>query len=794
MIAWLYNLLSIFSSEITVTYAAVIFPVIMFSLTIIAFFLFTRKIFSRETKTKRNIIALIATAFFAIIPPLLPRTIAGIPEKESAGFLFIFLAFYFILEAFNSAKFKKSALFAILAGISSGALALLWGGITYVLMTISGAVLLAFLLGKIDKNKAYSFLLWTISFLLIAMPFSTRYSFRNILTSTSTGMMMIVAFILLVDLLLKKIKIKQIEKIKLPPQIKTLIVTLILGLIFAILFFGPSFLVSKVNNIIDNTIHPLDVSRFGRTVAENKQPSFLGEWKESFGPVYFNIPLYFWLFIIGSIVMFFKIVNSLSKKEKILLTIGYIVFLMALIFSNYSPSSTLNGDSFLSLAMYFGGMILFLGICIKVYWNKFKKNQLDDFNKFDFGYLLYFVIFTMTIIGARGAIRLIMVLAAVTPIAVGILIVEPIYQWKKEKRENWKIFLAIVSVIILISSILSFNAYYQSSKYNAENFAPTIYTQQWQKAMSWVRNNTQENAVFAHWWDYGYWIQSIGERATVLDGGNAIGYWNHLLGRYVLTGLNEKEALEFLYPHNATHLLIDSTELGKYTAFSSIGSDEDYDRFSWIQTMLIDESQTRETQNETIYVYTGGTLVDEDIIFEQDSKTIFLPRKKAVLGGIIVKMTNEGKIKQPEAAFFYNNQQYRIPLNKVFIEGKMYEFNGGINSGVFIYPSVENNQIKNIGALIYLSNRTISSNLVKWYLFGEESEYFKLVYNEPDYVVESLNQQRPDIIKDFVYYGGFRGPIKIWKVNYPLGIEYHPEYLETHYPDLALNLAKEGEY
>jgi len=66
-------------------------------------------------------------------------------------------------------------------------------------------------------------------------------------------------------------------------------------------------------------------------------------------------------------------------------------------------------------------------------------------------------------------------------------------------------------------------------------------------------------------------LQSIGERATVLDGGNAIVYWNYLMGRHVLTGDNQKDALEFLYNHNTTHLLIDSSDIGKYGAYSSIG-------------------------------------------------------------------------------------------------------------------------------------------------------------------------------------------------------------------------------
>ncbi len=107
MIDWFYHFLSFFYKETTVTYAAILFPVFMAGLTAIAFFLFARKIFHKESEKTRNIIALISTAFFILIPSLLPRTIAGIPEKESAAFFFMFLSFYFIIEAFRSEKLKR---------------------------------------------------------------------------------------------------------------------------------------------------------------------------------------------------------------------------------------------------------------------------------------------------------------------------------------------------------------------------------------------------------------------------------------------------------------------------------------------------------------------------------------------------------------------------------------------------------------------------------------------------------------------------------------------------------------
>ncbi|MDC0208164.1 hypothetical protein OAJ90_00830 [Nitrosopumilus sp.] len=39
----------------------------------------------------------------------------------------------------------------------------------------------------------------------------------------------------------------------------------------------------------------------------------------------------------------------------------------------------------------------------------------------------------------------------------------------------------------------------------------------WKDALEWMKNNTPENSVIASWWDYGYWIQTLGERATISD-------------------------------------------------------------------------------------------------------------------------------------------------------------------------------------------------------------------------------------------------------------------------------------
>ena len=42
-------------------------------------------------------------------------------------------------------------------------------------------------------------------------------------------------------------------------------------------------------------------------------------------------------------------------------------------------------------------------------------------------------------------------------------------------------------------------------------------TNDWPDAMQWVKKNTPKDAVIAAWWDYGYWISTLGERKTLSD-------------------------------------------------------------------------------------------------------------------------------------------------------------------------------------------------------------------------------------------------------------------------------------
>ena len=791
MITITYYFLNFFDNNINIEFAGVILPVIMFALTIIAFFLFVREIFirkSKKSKIKANIISLISTFFMVVIPVFLSRTVAGIPEKESVAFFFMFLSFYLFLKAWKSEKLKNCIIFGVLAGVSTTLMALVWGGVIFVYITIALASLIAFLLNKIHKKEFIVYSLWIITPIIMVPLLSGRDTFIGLITSLSSGFAFLVFLIFSAHFILWETRLSQnkiLSKIKLPKNIISILIALILIIILVSIILGPFFIIDKIK-VIHQTIFKPVIGRWNTTVAENRQPYF-SEWSSSFGPFIKNIPLLFWFFIIGSIVLFKKMLNKIKTKDSWILTILYILLLFGMIFSRYSSSSIFNGENFISKTVYYGAVLLFLGILIKIYL-RYYKNGDKSFEKIRYEYLFLLVLLLISIFSARGAVRLIMVLGPIAPIFLGYLIYESVNKFRKTKDGTNKMMLGMIILLILISSMFIFWSYFNSIKAQSYNHVPSLYNQQWQKAMKWVRDETPANAVFGHWWDYGYWVQSIGNRATVLDGGNAITFWNYHMGRLVLTGDNQKDALEFLYNHNTTHFLIDSSDIGKYGAFSSIGSDENYDRYSSIGAFFLDEKQTKETRNQTIYVYMGGINLDEDLIINENEKEILLPKQKAGIGAIIIpinKVNDEIEFSQPYIITVYQEQQRNINLRYLSIEGEFIDFGSGIEASVYLFPKLDHQEqginSNSIGAAMYLSPRLMRGMLTQKYILNDplnKFPNFKLVHTESNLVVNDLRNQGM-ALPEFIYYQGIQGPIKIWEVEYTGNEEIKQEYLDT---------------
>ncbi|MBU1993073.1 hypothetical protein KKG51_05275, partial [Patescibacteria group bacterium] len=580
--------------------------------------------------------------------------------------------------------------------------------------------------------------------------------------------MIIVDYILIVkkDLIFKSNKLEEYR------LLLSLAITFVIGLIFIAIYKGHLF--DYISSIISGLLHPFGIGRVGLTVAENKQPD-LNEWIGQVGKTLF------WLFYAGMVFVGINISKNFQRiKERILFSGAWIILISGILFSRISTSSIMNGENFLSRFIYFGSILLFI---IYSFWLFFKKEITIDYQE-----AIIFAWLIFMLISGRGAVRLFFMITPFVCFMASYSIFNLYEYTKKSKEELTKIILFILCGLMILLLLNASINLINSSKYQAKSTGPSA-NAQWQKAMFWVRENTLEGTIFVHWWDYGYWVQYLGERPTVTDGGHAISYWDHLIGRYLLTTPYPETALSFMKTHNVSYLLIDPTDLGKYGAYSGIGSGpEGNDRLSWILTILSDQNQIRETQNSTIRIYKGGIPLDEDITYTRDNETTFLPEGKAVLGGVIMEMSSKKEMisfTQPEGVFIYNGKQIYLPIKYIYYEGKIIEFENGVESILRIIPKLDvvgqNLQKDDLGGIIYLSPRVSKSLFAQLYLMDDPFKKYptlKEAHSEPDSFVEYVRSQGFNT-EDFIYYQGFRGPIKIWSVNYPEGIIIKEEFLRV---------------
>ncbi|MBI2672605.1 glycosyltransferase family 39 protein [Candidatus Woesearchaeota archaeon] len=781
-IVYLYKFLHFFNSSITLEYVDVIFPAITFGIALIFFYLLVRKLFNFK-------VALLASAFLAFSPPFLYRTISGVGDKEALGIVFFFAAFYFYLAAVKSNS-KYGYFQGLLAGIFTAILGSTWGGVNFVFLIIGGSTLVKVALNNLSKKEFYSYAWWWFStFILLNIFYPNYYGFSSIALALTSQITLFALISSTINFLISNKNIFDIKQKlnleKYPIGLLSVGITIILGLLFMISVYGIDFIYDRILNLYIDLTKPFSRNRWALTVAESQQP-FINSWFSNFGKYYM------WLLLISPIVIVYEKFRNL-KKHKWIITGIFAAFIFSFIFSRYSGSSILNGSSNFSLILYIGSLIFFVAsLVIYLLYGFYKDREIfESFNNLDKATIFLLVWFVITAIGARSAIRLLFVFVPVTAVLVSYLLMKALDYGLTLKENYLKV--AVVAVV----GILIFAPFVQGSLVErgkitidtAKRTGPS-FDPQWQVAMEWVKQNTPKDSVFAHWWDYGYWVQTFGERATLSDGGNARGAINHFIGRYLLTGRNRTEALELLKTHNATHLVIVSDEIGKYTAFSSIGSDENYDRYSYIPAFFLNQNEIREERDEngnelTVYPYVGNFVLDEDIIYNGK----IYPDGGAGIAAVLVSVRQEGtqikEIRQPSVILVKNGVQERLPLRCIYLNNQLIEFTteGSYDGCLRIMPLVNGNNVNNLGAALFLSPNTKNTLFTQLYLFDKSSQNteewkgFEKIYDD------SINGYG---LAYYANYGRMIGPLKIWKTSYDNDIKANPIYLKTEVPNPAV--------
>ena len=780
----LYKIISVFDKETTVAFADVISPVIFFALGLIVFF------FLIYVLTNSKTTALLSSGFLAVIPLYLHRTMAGFSDHEAIGMFAFFLVMLVyalglkFLEKENK-SLMKTVLFGLFIGFLTAFTIVSWGGIaTFVFMIIPLSFLIFWFLKvqnqeELNKKSLFNclifYIIWFFSSIIFSLPYGISLSsaIGKVTLSTSSLINGAVLLFIIVDyfLILKRNILK--EKLRKFRILISLGVVVIIGSIFLVL--SGENLISFFVDIFNRLLNPFGVGRTGLTVAENARP-YLNQFISQISKIFF------WLFYLGLIFLGIEMSKGISKKKnRVLFSFFWILMVSGILFSRISSGSLLNGTSFISKFIYFSGLILFFGYAAKIYFRDEIKIKSELI-------LIFSWVFFMLVSG-MGAVRFFFFIAPFVVFMACFFVVK-LFDYSRETKDDFFRTIFVISLIFaVVGLIISGTAFVKSSSFQAENTGPSA-NFQWQNSMKWVRDNTPQDSIFVHWWDYGYWIQYLGQRPTVTDGGHANGFWDHLIGRYLLTTTKPETALSFMKSQNVSYLLIDPTDLGKYPAYSKIGSDDTGgDRLSQIPIMLLDPNRIQKSENGTLRIYQGGAAVDEDIIYKEGENEIFLPKNNAIVAGVILETALEGGLvtfSQPKGIFIYNQKQITLPLRYVYFEDRIMDFVTGVDAIVRIIPSAGQNnqqiQIDKMGAVIYLSPKVSKSFFAQLYLLNDvfdNYETIKLVHSQPDQVVSSFGSQGANF-GEFIFFQGFRGPIKIWEVSYPSNILAKEEFIRLN--------------
>ncbi len=121
---------------------------------------------------------------------------------------------------------------------------------------------------------------------------------------------------------------------------------------------------------------------------------------------------------------------------------------------------------------------------------------------------------------------------------------------------------------------------------------PSAPVDDWFGALNWIRT-TDSVEVVASWWDYGYWITTIGNKTSLAD--NGTWNWTQIEKIGLMFMSNETEAVEILREYEATHVLV-------FTTFRSDGTDQGWgDEGKWWWMARI--ANGTEWKGETVKIY-----------------------------------------------------------------------------------------------------------------------------------------------------------------------------------------------
>ncbi len=499
----------------------IIFPVIMATLTCLAIYFLAKDIGGKET-------GLFAAFFLAVNSSYIMRTGLGFFDDESVGVMGIILISLFFLRGIEVKRpWKQSLVYGIAGGLALGWLFASWGASRYMVGLLLILVLAMLMLRRYSPNLliTYSSTFGVGLLIAINVPYLGIRFLREITSLVVFGMLtVLVAFE--ITRRLKTGKIRIIFNVGL---FSVLIVSFI-----ALSWFG---YIGRLDAKFVSVINPFERLLF--PIVESVQEHRPAAW----GSFYFDLGLGIFFIPVG---LYFAAQNPTNRNVYLIL-----FGLTSIYFASSMVRLTLIMAPALSILW---GLALIR--ILRPFITVLKETPATVKQKMRFGahvgrefsaafLILIFLLFTFNFVFPSSESR--------------------------ARGNSWP---RVIEQAYLPTTIAS----------GGIGIRPNEPITDWIDALAWIRN-TEGVQVVLSWWDYGYWITTVGEKPSIAD--NATFNWTQIanIGRVFMS--NETQALSIIKDWNSqaqnmgkpgriTHVLV-------FTTFDYQGIDLKFgDETKWV--------------------------------------------------------------------------------------------------------------------------------------------------------------------------------------------------------------------
>lgn len=521
VLTYTYKVTNLFFKDVTLYHVCSYMPTVCFVLGLGVLCLFLYNTFGAFVANTTGI--LIAT-----LPGTIGRSTVGFGDRDCWILLLAISAIIFYLVALQTQNAHKRTVLMIISGFFTLLGGLSWEGFGAFLLIIYAIEIWRFLTSESETDLWY-YVLWVGSFVPLLYIIAPAYRRGAGFTEHLTAFMLVLPLVLLVVRALRQLLIT------IPQTAKTLknhSRKLAFGLSLLILMIGFAYLLAQLNNFDTTTI--LMQTPLMQTVSELKNPYF-EFWTGRYGSV----------FVLASIVL----VAGAYRWNRW----GLILPLCLFVVTTFArqPIDALFGSATTTFLFWMA-----IGSCVLAFlYTAFRQQKQPD--KAQLAIIFLSVWFFLWIALSRDAMRydFFVGIALAFFTAIGIKTLSDSVGEFLENTRAGKVAAMTALVLILFWAPIGGHARFSLYAATQMRIAVPGKNTQMDGTFDWMKTNLTNGVVAAHW-RYGSQLNVLADVKTLIDQDHYLPNWIYLYDRHVHHATTEREALEYLKTHEATHILI----------------------------------------------------------------------------------------------------------------------------------------------------------------------------------------------------------------------------------------------